>query len=63
MGKGLEKANNAYNNAVGSLEARVLPAARRFKDLGSATGAEISVLSPIETTPRTLAFLEAEKEE
>lgn len=63
MGKGLEKANTAYNNAVGSLEARVLPAARRFKDLGSATGTEISVLSPIETTPRTLAFLEAEKEE
>jgi DNA recombination protein RmuC len=52
IGKGLEKANTAYNSAVGSLEARVLPAARRFKDLGSATGSEIPVLSPVEKAPR-----------
>ena len=55
IGKGLEKANTAYNSAVGSMEARVLPAARRFKDLGAATGSEISPLSPVETTPRALA--------
>jgi len=54
IGKGLEKAGEAYNSAVGSLEARVLPAARKFKDLGVVTGAEIPVLSPVETTPRTL---------
>jgi DNA recombination protein RmuC len=54
IGKGLEKANTAFNSAVGSLEARVLPAARRFKDLGAATGNEIPALSPIETTPRAL---------
>jgi len=28
----------AYNEAVGSYEARVLPAARRFEDHGSVTG-------------------------
>jgi DNA recombination protein RmuC len=55
IGKGLEKANAAYNSAVGSMEARILPAARRFKDLGAATGEEIPVLSPVETTPRALA--------
>jgi len=55
IGGGLEKANKAYNSAVGSMEARVLPAARRFKDLGAATGNEIPVLSPVETTPRALA--------
>jgi DNA recombination protein RmuC len=58
VGKGLEKANTAYNSAVGSMEARVLPAARRFKDLGAATGAEVPVIQPIETTPRALNVLE-----
>jgi DNA recombination protein RmuC len=55
MGKGLEKANAAYNNAVGSLEARVFPAARRFKDLGAATSDEIPDLPRVETTQRTLS--------
>jgi DNA recombination protein RmuC len=58
VGKGLEKANTAYNSAVGSMEARVLPAARRFKDLGAASGAEVPVIQPIETTPRALNALE-----
>lgn len=61
IGKGLEKANAAYNSAVGSMEARVLPAARRFKDLGAGTGDEIPVLTPVETTPRAPAAPE-EKE-
>lgn len=54
IGMGLEKANAAYNSAVGSIEARVLPAARRFKDLGAAPGAEVPMVEPIETTPRML---------
>jgi DNA recombination protein RmuC len=61
IGKGLEKANAAYNSAVGSMEARVLPAARRFKDLGAATGSEIPHLSPVETTPRALTAPETEE--
>lgn len=60
IGKGLEKANTAYNSAAGSLEHMVLPAARRFKNLGAATGDEIPVLPPIETTPRTLAAPETD---
>lgn len=63
IGKGLEKANTAYNSAVGSIEARVLPAARRFKDLGAATGNEIPALSPVETTPRALAAPEVKEDD
>jgi DNA recombination protein RmuC len=58
VGKGLEKANTAYNSAVGSMETRVLPAARRFKDLGAASGAEVPIIQPIETTPRALNALD-----
>ncbi len=55
IGRGLEKANSSYNSAVGSLEARVLPSARRFKELGVTSGdAEITPIPPIETTPRSL---------
>ncbi len=39
VGKGLERANTAYNNAVGSLESRLLPAARRLKELGAVSDA------------------------
>jgi DNA recombination protein RmuC len=52
--RGLERAVDAYNKTVGSLEARVLPAARRFKELGAAPGAEIDELRPVQTAARTL---------
>ena len=55
IGKGLEDANKAYNNAVGSLESRVLPAARRFKELGVTTGEEVAVIKPTDTTARAIS--------
>jgi len=58
IGKGLGKANAAYNTAVGSIEARVLSSARRFKDLGAASGTEIPLVPHIETTPRALTASE-----
>ena len=48
-GQRLEGAVEAYNSAVGSLERQVLPQARRFTELGAATGTE---LSPVETIER-----------
>ena len=54
IGGGLNTAVGAYNKAVGSLETRVMPAARKFKELGAAPGEEIPLLDPIEHTPREL---------
>jgi DNA recombination protein RmuC len=50
--KGLERAVQSYNSSVGTLEARVLPAARKFRDLGAAASEEIEPLAAIETTVR-----------
>src|SRR2546430_12034993 len=41
VGASLNKSVTAYNKAVGSLEARVLPSAPRFKDLGLGAGKNI----------------------
>ena len=54
MRKGLIQANEAYNEAVGSLERRVLPGARRFTELGAATGDEIAPLESIDQQPRAV---------
>jgi DNA recombination protein RmuC len=53
LGKSLAGTVDAYNRAVGSIEARVLPAARRFEDLAAAPhGAELPELAPVEAVPR-----------
>lgn len=51
---GLERANKAYNNAVGSLESRLLPSARKFRELGVHPGSELQPSEPIETALRPL---------
>src|SRR5262245_30325767 len=57
IGNGLEKATGAYNSAVGSLENRIVPAARRFKELGAASGDDIAIIGPVDTQPRQLTVL------
>lgn len=53
----LSGAVNAYNDAVGSLEKRVIPSARKFKKLGVPVGDEIRALKPITADPpRTLTL-------
>ncbi|RPI52350.1 MAG: DNA recombination protein RmuC, partial [Deltaproteobacteria bacterium] len=54
VGKGLDRAIETYNRAAGSLESRILPAARRFTELGAASKKEISPISLVERSSRTL---------
>jgi DNA recombination protein RmuC len=51
-GRALNQSVDAYNRAVGSLESRVLPAARRFQELGAAGGEEIEVLEVVDRVVR-----------
>lgn len=53
MGRNLGQSVDAYNKAVGSLELRVLPAARRFKEMGAAGGDEIETLEIVDKVTRT----------
>jgi DNA recombination protein RmuC len=53
VGKNLERAVEAYNGAVGSLESRVMVSARKFADLKTAPlGVEIEQLELVEKNVR-----------
>ncbi len=56
VGSSLDRAVEAYNQAVGSLENRVLVSARKFAELGASVAEDIPELEPIETTARALTF-------
>ena len=48
VGRGLETAVRSYNETVGSLETRVLPSARKFRDQGISPASELAELPAVE---------------
>lgn len=58
VGKHLQRTVEAYNKGVGSMERRLVPAARRFQELGLSTS-EIQAPKELEITPTLPALPEA----
>ncbi len=54
VGKQLASSVENYNRAVGSLERKVLPGARKFVELGIRPKKEIEPVEPLESVPRTM---------
>lgn len=54
IGRNLDRALDAYNKGVRSLEARVLVTARKFKERGAISGDEIETLEPIDKIAQPL---------
>ena len=64
LGTRLNSAVKAYNETVGSYEARVLPSARRFADHGAvASSSELSELEQVTITARSVDSAEAVSED
>ena len=59
VGSALRKAVDTFNKARASLESRVLPGARKFKELKATTGEEIIEVEPIDEVPGTLTAPES----
>jgi DNA recombination protein RmuC len=56
VGDAIDRSVKSYNELVGSVEARVMPQARKFKELGAGdAGIDIAAANQIEASPRQLA--------
>jgi DNA recombination protein RmuC len=64
VGRQLDSAITAYNEAVGSFDARVVPQVRKIEEAGAASDREVQTPPAVETTARTVtARLAPEPEE
>ena len=61
VGKNLKKSVESYNRALGSLDKRLLPAVRRFQEMGLAT-TELDAPREIEVQPTALMSFESNNE-
>ena len=58
VGQALGKSVQSYNKAMSSLESRVFPAARRFKELGVTSDKDVVRLDTLDVIPRPTAQLD-----
>lgn len=63
VGKQLASSVENYNRAVGSLERKVLPGARKFVELGINAKKEIEATEPLEAMPRTIVDTSKEQDD
>jgi DNA recombination protein RmuC len=60
LGSAIERSVTSYNRVIGSMESRVLPSIRKFKELGVTGAEEIQTLEQIDKKPRNLSLLDPE---
>jgi len=61
LGSSLRRAVDNFNKARASLESRVLPGARKFKELKSTSGDDIAEIDSIDEIPGSISPLETER--
>ncbi len=57
LGSAIGRSVDIYNKVIGSLELRVLPTVRKFKELGVTGGEDIPLLEQLEQNPRNIGIL------
>lgn len=57
LGTAIGRGVDAYNKVIGSLELRVLPTVRKFKDLGVTGADDIPALEQIDVKPRNIGVM------
>ena len=63
LGRQLHSSVESYNRAVGSLERKVLPGARKFVELGIRPKKEIEILEPLESLPRSMVDADTDEDD
>lgn len=62
LGRSLDSSVNHFNKAVGSFDARILPSARKFTEMGIHSKKEVEQSAPIEKSVRTMQLEGGEEE-